>query len=479
MLSLIMLSINCESKKEHSKKTNTPSVNKPNIIYILADDLGYGDLGCYGQNKIETPNIDQLAFEGIKFTQHYSGSTVCAPSRSSLMTGQHTGHTPIRGNKELKGREGQTPLPADALTMAEVLKQAGYTTGGFGKWGLGYIGSEGDPNNQGFDEFYGYNCQRMAHRYYPPYLWRNREKDSLEGNNWIDTVTYAPDKIQEETLRFIEHNKGKPFFAYVPIVLPHAELISPNDSILKKYLGKFKETPYRVAKSSDYGPDLVLSRYCSQDTPYAVFASMVSRTDAYVGQIVKKVKDLGLEENTIIMFSSDNGPHVEGGADPEFFNSTGGLKGVKRDLYEGGIRVPFIAKWPNKIKANTITTQPSAFWDILPTISDLVGSQVDESDGVSLLPTLLGENHQKQHNYLYWEFSAKGGRKAIRKGDWKGVWYDVNKSNGGSFQLFNIAKDEKEIHDLASKHPEIVNELKTLMAEARTESELFPFYPKK
>ncbi|GAA3615269.1 arylsulfatase [Flavivirga amylovorans] len=467
---------NKKDNNEQSKNTVQVEKGKPNIIYILADDLGYGDLGCYGQQKIETPNIDALAKNGIKFTQHYSGSTVCAPSRSSLMTGQHTGHTPIRGNRELKGQEGQTPLPASSITIAEILKDQGYATGAFGKWGLGFIGSDGDAVNQGFDEFYGYNCQRVAHRYYPTYLWRNQDKEFLEGNDWTNTVTYAPDKIHEEALSFIEKNKDQPFFAYVPLIQPHAELISPKDSILQKYLGKFEETPFRDKKTSDYGPDLEVSGYCSQETPLAVFASMVSRIDNYVGEIVAKVKALGIEDNTIIMFTSDNGPHVEGGAEPEFFDSTGGLRGVKRDLYEGGIRAPFIVSWPGTIKAAQTSDHISAFWDVMPTVADITGAETPtSSDGISFLPTLLAENNQKQHDYLYWEFNNRGGRKAIRQGKWKGVWYNIHKNNGGKFELFDLSIDKKEIHDIASEHPEMVEKLKQLIKNSHTPSELFPF----
>ena len=464
-------------KKRETEKTTQIEIKKPNIIYILADDLGYGDTGAYGQQKIETPHIDALAKNGIKFTQHYSGSTVCAPSRSTLMTGQHTGHTPIRGNKELKGREGQTPIPSSYVTIAELLKDVGYRTGAFGKWGLGYIGSEGDPTNQGFDEFYGYNCQRMAHRYYPAYLWRNNEKDSLDGNDWMNTVTYAPDVIQVETLKFIEKNKDKQFFAYVPIVLPHAELISPKDSLFNKYLGKFKESPYRDKKSSDYGPDMKIDKYASVEHPKTTFAAMVNRTDAYVGQIVAKVKELGIEDNTIIMFTSDNGPHEAGGANPEFFNSSGGLRGLKRDLYEGGIRVPFIVSWPNKINPGTTTDHVSAFWDVMPTVTDLLDLEAPEAtDGISFLPTLLGKNKQKQHEYLYWEFNNRGGRKAIRKGKWKGVWYNLNnKSKKGDLELYDLSVDEAEQNNIANKYPEIVKELKVLIKTSHKPSELFPF----
>lgn len=451
---------------------------KPNIIYILADDLGYGDLSSYGQVNFKTPHIDKLAENGIKFTQHYTGSAVCAPSRSSLMTGLHTGHTPIRGNRELKGQEGQEPIPTSSITIAEVLKDAGYTNGAFGKWGLGYIGSTGDPINQGFDEFYGYNCQRQAHRYYPTHLWKNDEKVLLKGNDYTNTVTYAPDLIQKETLRFLEDNKDKPFFAYVPLVLPHAELMAPKDSIFKKYDGKFKEVPHTTKEryTSDYGPDINPTEYSSQDKPYAMYASMVDRLDVYVGQIVAKVKELGIEDNTIIMFASDNGPHKEGGANPAYFNSGGGLKGEKRDLYEGGIRTPFIAVWPNKIKPDTTTDMVSAFWDILPTVAEITDAKVPAGvDGISLVPTLLNKGEQKQHQYLYWEFNIQKGRKAVRKGDYKGVWYKMNADKPGNFELYNLKNDEAETTNIADKHPKIVLEMKQLMKDSHTESKLFPF----
>ncbi|MCK5693929.1 MAG: sulfatase-like hydrolase/transferase, partial [Bacteroidales bacterium] len=320
----------CTPKEAATEIKKTP----PNIIYILADDLGYGDLSCYGQEKFSTPHLDQLAMDGIRFTRHYSGSTVCAPSRSVLMTGLHTGHTPIRGNQEVKP-EGQWPLPASAETLAERLKEVGYVTGAFGKWGLGFPGSEGDPVKQGFDRFFGYNCQRYAHRYYPEYLWENEEKVYLEGNDWSSTVSYAPDMIQQKTIDFIREHRDTSFFAFVPIVIPHAELIVPDDDIYQQYLGKFPETPYVGRPGADYGPDMIISMYCSQENPHATFAAMVHRIDRYVGEIVIELEELGLSENTIIMFTSDNGPHMEGGADPRFFNSNGGLRGFKRDLYEG------------------------------------------------------------------------------------------------------------------------------------------------
>ncbi len=459
------------------KEENNGTSLKPNIIYILADDMGYGDLSCYGQEKYQTPNLDKLAANGMRFTQHYSGSTVCAPSRSSLLTGEHTGHTPIRGNLEVEP-EGQHPLPASSVTLAELLKQGGYVTGAFGKWGLGFPGSEGDPNNQGFDVFYGYNCQRMAHRYYPPYLWHNQEKIHMAGNDWQNTVTYAQDEIQKATLEFIANNRDTSFFAFVPIVLPHAELISPNDSIFKKFDGQFEETPYVGSKGADYGPDIVTWKYCSQSKPRATFASMNYRVDAYVGQIIKKVEELGIAENTIVMFSSDNGPHQEGGADPEFFNSNGNLKGFKRDLYEGGIRAPFIASWPGKIKPG-VSDHISAFWDVLPTCADLAGVELNSpTDGLSFLPELLGEKEKQQkHEYLYWEFHEKGGRLAVRMGDWKGVVYNVQKDNS-SVELYHLKTDEGEQNNVADQHPDVVAKIKAIMSSARTESKTFSFMGK-
>jgi arylsulfatase A-like enzyme len=471
-LCLILLFSACNSKSAESKQVEKKTI-KPNIVYILADDMGYGDLSCYGQEKYQTPNLDKMAADGLKFTQHYSGSTVCAPSRSSLLTGEHTGHTPVRGNLEVKP-EGQHPMPDSSVTIAEVLKEAGYVTGAFGKWGLGYPGSEGDPNMQGFDEFYGYNCQRMAHRYYPPYLWHNQEKVHMAGNDWENTVTYAQDEIQKVTLEFLEENKDTSFFAYVPIVLPHAELISPDDSIWQKLEGQFEETPYVGDKGADYGPDLIIYKYTSQAEPRRAFASMNVRVDAYVGQIINKLKELGIADNTVVLFSSDNGPHEEGGADPDFFNSNGPLKGYKRDLYEGGIRAPFIAYWPGMIKPG-VSEHISAFWDVMPTCADIAGIKLtNETDGISFLPELLGEEGQKQHEYLYWEFHEKGGRLAVRMGNWKGVQYEVAKG-GKSLELYDLTKDVGEENDIASEHPEVVAKIKEILKTARTESDVFQF----
>ncbi|MCG8580602.1 MAG: arylsulfatase [Bacteroidales bacterium] len=471
----LLASIGLSACVTSGKKNERSEAKKPNIIYILADDAGYGDLSCYGQTKYQTPNIDRLAANGMKFTQHYSGSTVCAPSRSSLLTGQHTGHTPVRGNLEVKP-EGQHPMPAASVTIAEVLKEAGYVTGAFGKWGLGFPGSEGDPNAQGFDEFYGYNCQRMAHRYYPSHVWHNDKKVIMPGNDWTKTQTYAQDLVQEQTLEFIETNKDKPFFAFIPVLIPHAELIVPGDSIFEKFDGLYEETAYIASEGADYGSDnLLIYKYCSQNKPRATFAAMMYRMDVYVGQIMAKLKELGLEENTIVMFASDNGPHEEGGADPDFFNSNGGLRGYKRDLYEGGIRSPFIVSWPGTIKAGSVSDHISSFWDVMPTCAELAGVQTpEEVDGISFLPELLGKE-QPEHEYLYWEFHEKGGRLAVRMNQWKGVVYNVSKPKKTTFELFDLNADVAEENNIAEAQPEVVNKIKEILKSARTDSEIFKF----
>jgi len=466
MMALALAACVSENNADAKKKP-------PNIIYILADDLGYGDLGSYGQEMFETPHLDQLARDGIRFTRHYSGSTVCAPSRSVLMTGLHTGHTQIRGNQEVRP-EGQWPMPASSFTLAEGLKNAGYVTGAFGKWGLGFPGSEGDPVNQDFDRFFGYNCQRYAHRYYPEYLWDNSKKVNLEGNDWSSTVTYAPDLIQQKTIEFIREHRDTSFFVFVPMVIPHAELIVPDDEIFQQYLGKYPETPYKGRPGADYGPDMKISMYCSQENPHATFVSMVHRLDGYVGEIVEAVEELGLSENTIIMFTSDNGPHMEGGADPDFFNSNGGLRGYKRDLYEGGIRVPFIVSWPGTIEAGGVSDHPSAFWDLVPTLAELGGFECEESDGISFLPELLG-SEQPKHSFLYWEFHEQGGKQAILMDQWKGVRLNVGKDPEGPLELYNLEDDPKEENNVAEANPDLVERLARMMEEEREPSDKFNF----
>lgn len=449
---------------------------KPNVIVILADDLGYGDTEPYGQTKIRTLNISRLANEGMRFTQFYAGTSVCAPSRSSFMTGLHTGHTYIRGNKEVEP-EGQQPIPDSAITIGEVAKQAGYVTGIFGKWGLGPVGSEGDPLKQGFDRFYGYNCQLLAHRYYPVHLWDNDIKLRLEGNDQLlHPQTYAPELIQREAMKFLEEHKAQPFMLLLTYTLPHAELLMPEDSIFESYKGAFPERPY---KGNDYGGNALKGGYASQQYPHAAFASMVTRLDLYIGQVMNKLKELDLDENTLVIFTSDNGPHLEGGADPAFFNSGGGLRGYKRDLYEGGIRVPFIVRWPGKIKARTVSDHQGAFWDVLATFSEITKAPVPmHTDGISFLPSLLQKKQQK-HASLYFEFHENGGTQAIRRGNWKLVKSRVLDTAKTKVELFDLAKDPYEEKDLAPQNPEKVKVLLKEIERSHKESSVFPFLGKK
>jgi arylsulfatase A-like enzyme len=436
---------------------------KPNIIYLIADDLGYGDLSLTGQEKFKTPNIDKLASEGMIFSQHYSGSTVCAPSRASLFTGLHIGHCPVRGNKEWKD-EGQFPLPDSVYMLSELLHSAGYVTGGFGKWGMGYPGSVSAPENVGFDEWFGYNCQRLAHNYYPEYLYHNSEKVFLEGNKNNGTGDYAADLIHEKALEFIRNNKENSFFLFLPYTIPHAELLVPEDSTFESFKGKFPETPY---KGTDDGPKYRKGDYGSQEDPHAAFAAMVVRLDDMVGDIMNELKELGLEDNTLLIFTSDNGPHMEGGADPDFFDSNGPYKGYKRDLYEGGIHMPMIARWPSKIKAGSQSDHISAFWDIYPTFSEIAGVAPKEAiDGISFLPTLTGEGTQKEHEYLYWEFYEKGGRQAIRYKNWKAIRYNIVKNPESLLELYDLSNDPGETKNLASEYPEIVEKLDSMMRVA-------------
>jgi arylsulfatase A len=443
----------------------------PNIVYILADDLGYGDLSCYGQKKFSTPNIDRIAREGMLFTQHYTGCTVSAPSRSSLMTGLHTGHTPVRGNKGWEP-EGNWPLEAESYTVAELLKTKGYVTGAFGKWGLGYIDTEGDPNAQGFDEFYGYNCQSLAHNYYPDHLWHNHEKIILHENDSGRTGVYSADLIHKAALSFLQANKNKPFFLYYPTTIPHAELFA-KEEYLKKFRGKFD--PEKSFNGVDSGPTFRLGPYGSQPEAHAAFAAMVTELDDYVGELLAKLKELGVEKNTIVIFASDNGPHLEAGADPDYFNSNGELRGYKRDFYEGGIRTPMLVRWPGKIKAGSKSTHISAFWDILPTFADIAGAKIPENiDGISFLPTLLGKK-QKLHEYLFWEFHEQGGKMAVRMGNWKAVKLNLDKTPQGDTELYDLSKDISESNNVAYANPEIVKKMEELMIQAHKPSVIFPF----
>lgn len=440
---------------------------KPNVVFIIADDLGYGDLSCFGQEKFQTPNIDKLALNGTRFTSTYSGTTVSAPSRASLLTGLHTGHTPIRGNKEL-APEGQFPLPADTYSIFTLFKDAGYTTGAFGKWGLGQPGSVGDPNNQGVDDFFGYNCQLLAHNYYPSHLWHNQTRIDFPDNDNGAFGTYSQDLIQEYTLSFIRENKDNPFFLFVPTVVPHAELIVPEDSIIQSFRGKY---PEKAHKGTDSGPGFRKGGYMSQEYPNAMYAAMVTRLDNYVGEIIDELKRQGVYENTLIIFTSDNGPHREGGNNPDFFNSNGVFRGYKRDLYEGGIKVPTIASWQGYIPTGESSNFTYAFWDYLPTFADLLGSDIDHNiDGISVLPTLLGKEGQKEHEYFYFEFQEIGGRQAVVKGNWKLLHQNIRSENP-TYELYNLASDPSEVHNVIELYPEISEELKQIMKDARTEDE--------
>lgn len=421
-----------------------------NIIFILADDLGYGDLSCYGQQKFQTPNIDKLAAEGMRFTQFYAGSTVCAPSRCALMTGLHTGHARIRGN----AGGGGVPLRPEDTTIAKVLKKAGYVTGMFGKWGLGLNGTTGQPNRKGFDEWFGYLDQTHAHFYYTDYLWKNLEKVP------IDKTQYSHDLFVAAGLDFIRRHRNEPFFLYLAFTIPHPSLEVPEDS-LRQYLGKFPERPFN-------GP-----HYDTQPTPHAAFAGMISRLDRDVGRIMALLKEVGIDDNTLVFFTSDNGPHKEGGGDPEFFKSSGPLRGIKRDLYEGGIRVPMIARWPGRIKPGQTSKQVYAFWDVLPTAAAVADVQPPPNlDGISILPALLGQPAQP-HEYLYWEFFEHGFQQALRLGDWKAV----RLGPGRPLELYDLGTDIHEQNNIADKHPPVVVRIEAILKMARTDSEDWPVTP--
>lgn len=431
---------------------------RPNIVLIVADDLGYADLSCYGQQRFTTPNIDKLALDGKRFTQFYSGSTVCAPARASLMTGLHTGHTPVRGNLSMEP-EGQYPLPENTVTIAMLLQQNGYNTGAFGKWGLGPPESTGEPTKKGFNNFYGYICQTLAHNYYPAYVWNNRQKENFPGNEERHTI-YSADTIHREAKLFIEkQTAAKPFFLYLPYTIPHGDVMVPHDAVYESFRKRYNEQPVPrpVAK---------LASREHESYPHAGFASMVTRLDKYVGEIIELLKKKGMAENTLVLFTSDNGPHRENGGDPEFFDNNGIFRGIKRDLYEGGIRVPFIAWWPGTIKAGSLNDDALALWDLYPTFQRLAGISVSKNiDGISMVPALMGRK-QDEHKYMYWEFHEQGGKQAVRLGPWKGVRLNVSTLPDGPIELYNIEKDPGEQINLASKNPEMVRKLDRIMKVA-------------
>ncbi len=486
------------------RKNQESGGSGPNIIFILADDLGYGELGAYGQERIETPNLDALAAGGMIFTQHYAGAPVCAPSRCVLLTGRHLGHAAIRGNDEWASRgevwdypkavqdpglEGQRPLPGDIPTVGSLLQTAGYRTALVGKWGLGAPLTDGIPNNRGFDFFFGYNCQRQAHTYYPRHLWKNREKVWLENDlvvpgtkldpeddpmdpesyNRYRLESYAPDLMQQEVLGFIRSNRGKPFFLYYATPIPHVPLQAPVRWI-EYYLKIFgDEPPYDG--SQGYFP----CRY-----PRATYAAMISCLDEQVGQIISLIRELDLEDQTLVIFSSDNGPSYNGGTSSVWFDSAHPFKSEygkgKGFVQEGGIRVPMIASWPGTIQPGKSTDHLSAFYDVLPTLCEVAGVPVPSgTDGISFLPTLLGEAQQDRNEYYYWEFPEYGGQIAIRMNNWKGIARDIHERDEIIFELYNLEKDPLEEHDLSTQFPEIVDTFQRIIRTEHEEAEIEQF----
>ncbi len=467
------------------------SSDKPNIIFILADDLGYAELGSYGQELIETPHLDTLAAHGMRFTQFYAGAPVCAPSRCTLLTGQHLGHAYIRGNDEMAEKgdvwnyakavedpnlEGQRPLPDSIKTIGDMLQKVGYKTAIVGKWGLGGPTSESIPNTRGFDFFYGYNCQRQAHNLYPMHLWKNEEKDLLDnelvvpstkldsGADPFDTQSYqsffqqeyAPALMQQEALNFIDQNKNDPFFLYYATPLTHVPLQVPQEYI-----------DYYVEKFGDEKPYVGTAGYFPARYPHATYAGMVTYLDDQVGELIKKLKDLGIYENTLIIFTSDNGPSYAGGADSPYFDSAKPFKSdrgwAKGYVHEGGIRVPMIATWEDKIKPGTTSDLIAAFWDVMPTFAEITGATVPQStDGISFLPELLKDPKQTAHEFLYWEFPAAGGQQAVRMGKWKGIKKNLKKRET-NLMLFDLENDPQEQSDVAAQNPEVVTRILEIM----------------
>lgn len=486
-----------------SCKNSDDTINKPNIIYILADDLGYGELGSYGQEKIETPNIDKLADSGMRFTQHYAGSPVCAPSRCVLLTGKHTGHAQIRGNDEWRDRgnvwdyvsmikdstlEGQRPLKTGTVTIGSMLQKAGYKTAAVGKWGLGAPHTEGIPNKQGFDFFYGYNCQRQAHTFNPVHLYKNEHRVYLNNDtipphsklaNGSDPKNihsysnfnlndYSPDLMFQEIKGFVEENKDNPFFLYWATPIPHAPLQAPQEWV-EKYVEKFgKEDPYL----GDRG-------YFPHRYPRAAYAGMISYLDHQVGQLEEQLKALKIHDNTLIIFSSDNGPTFNGGTDSEWFDSARPFISKqgwgKGSVHEGGLRVPMIASWPGNILPGSTSDHISAFYDVLPTLGEIAGVTSNyDTDGISFLPELLNDGSQQSHDFLYFEFPAYKGQQAVRMGKWKGIRANIFEGNM-DIQLFNLETDPLEQNDMADQHPDLVAQLAKIMKDEHSIPEIDRF----
>jgi arylsulfatase len=459
------------------------TARKPNIVFILADDLGYAELGCYGQQKIKTPHIDQLAAQGMKFSQHYTGAPVCAPARCVLMTGRHLAHAEVRGNKDsgIGGKfPGQWPLTDEAVTIAETMKQAGYATGAFGKWGLGNPDSSGAPTRQGFDRFYGVICQRNAHSYYPPYLVSDDEKVTINENPVFGhqkkpegeikagdyrAENYAADLVLEKALEFIDTNKENPFFRYLPFIEPHVAMQPPQEWV-DRYPAEWDTEPYRGNRG-----------YLPHPRPNAGYAAMISDLDEHVGAILARLEQYGLDENTIVVFTSDNGAtHNVGGVETEFFDSMGGLRGKKGSCYEGGIRMPCIVRWPGRVEAGSQTAAPSYFPDWFPTLCQIAGTEVPETqlDGVSLVDVIEGGALPDRREPMIWEFNGYGGIIAIRDGDWKAVRRDLKKKKPAEWELYNLEADREEANNLAANHPDIVRRLEQAWLATRTVEPDFP-----
>lgn len=459
----------------------------PNIVLIVADDLGYGELGSYGQEWIRTPELDRLASEGMRFTRHYSGSPVCAPSRATLLTGLHTGHAVVRDNDEMAERgdvwgdtliEGNHPLPAGTYTIGRMLQEAGYVTAAIGKWGLGGPGDSGEPNEQGFDHWYGYMCQREAHNYYPTHLWRNGVRESLPGNHYFRAhqrlpadadpedprsyegyrgQTYAMDIMVEDAVRFVRRHASEPFLLYLPFPVPHAALQVPDESVAE-YAGQFPEAPY----TGDRG-------YLPHRTPRAAYAAMITRMDEGIGSILRTLGEVGVADNTVVIFTSDNGPTFNGGTDSEFFGSTAGLRGLKTMLYEGGIRVPLIVRWPGVVAPGGTSDHLSAFWDFMPTLADIAGAPApEETDGSSLVPALKADpTAAPRDEPLYWEY--QGGQALIA-----GRWKAVRSAPDSALELYDLEADPGESSDLSASRPDVANRLAAQLDTARTPSAFFP-----
>jgi len=464
-----------------------PDSSRPNIVFMLADDLGWGELGCYGQQKIRTPHLDRLASQGMRFTQHYSGAPVCAPARDVLMTGLHLGHAEIRGNKPAaNGQEGQWPISDDALTLAEVLKAAGYVTGAIGKWGLGPVGSSGDPVRQGFDFFYGYNCQAQAHSYYPSHLWRNDIKVPLNAHpipghqkqpegevtmeEWLGEV-YAPDLMEAEAIGFIERHAGEPFFLYLAFVEPHVAM-QPPPRLVASYPESWDSRPYRGQCG-----------YLPHPRPRAGYAAMITSLDEHVGRILDALDSNGLQTNTLVIFTSDNGTTHRspndpvfgiGGVDADFFGSTGGLRGFKGSVYEGGLRVPLIVRWLGQVTPGSHSDFPSYFPDHFETLCDLLElNPPGRRDGVSLRPILL-DTGTPNRNPMVWVYPEYGGQVAVRIGDWKVVRRNLRAGQPGDWEVYDLAIDPGEANDLGPEHPEVIDQAVAVFRSQTDENPVFP-----